>query len=121
MARRGIAVIFTLLGIAVFVSLAGFALLYFVVGREPSVPASGTLVLKVGGDLTEVSPNDVVAYVRGVRTQSLRSLVENLRKAKVDPRIKSALLEPTGIDSPFWAKIQEVRDAVLDFRKSGKP
>ena len=31
------------------------------------------------------------------------------------------LLKPTGFESPFWAKVQEVRDAVLDFKKSGKP
>ena len=30
------------------------------------------------------------------------------------------ILKPTGFDSPFWAKVQEIRDAVLDFRKSGK-
>ena len=31
------------------------------------------------------------------------------------------LLKPTGFESPFWGKVQEIRDAVLDFRKSGKP
>ena len=31
------------------------------------------------------------------------------------------LLKPTGFTSPFWGKVQEIRDAVLDFRKSGKP
>jgi protease-4 len=27
---------------------------------------------------------------------------------------------PSSFESPFWAKVQELRDAVLDFRKSGK-
>jgi protease-4 len=27
---------------------------------------------------------------------------------------------PRPLDSPFWGKVQELRDAVLDFRKSGK-
>ena len=27
---------------------------------------------------------------------------------------------PQTLDSPFWGKVQELRDAVLDFRKSGK-
>src|SRR5262249_51575002 len=36
-------------------------------------------------------------------------------------RIRGVLLKPTGFDSPFWGKVQEIRDAVLDFRKSGKP
>ena len=121
MARRGFAVLFTLLGVAVFISMVGFALLYLAFGREPAVPSNATLVLKVGGALVEMAPNDVVGYLRGTRTPTVRGIVDNLRKAKVDARVKGVLLKPTGFESPFWAKVQEIRDAVLDFRKSGKP
>ena len=121
MARRGFALLFTLLGIAFFISIVGFAALYLMVGREPAVPSNSTLVLRVGGSLAEVAPNDVIGYLRGVRTPTVRAVVDNLRKAKVDARVRSVLLKPTGFDSPFWAKVQEIRDAVLDFRKSGKP
>jgi protease-4 len=51
----------------------------------------------------------------------LRSLVETLRMAKRDSRIGSVLLLPTRLELPYWGKVQELRDAVLDFRKSGKP
>jgi len=119
MARRGFTVIFTLLGLAVFLSVAGFALLYFLVGREPSVASNSTLVLRVS-DLVETAPADVFGLVRSVKTPSVRSIVENLHKAKADPRVKNVLLKPAGLDGPFWGKVQEVRDAVLDFRKSGK-
>jgi len=121
MARRGFALLFTLLGIAFFISIVGFAALYLMVGREPAVPSNSTLVLRVGGSLAEVAPNDVIGYLRGVRTPTVRAVVDNLRKAKVDARVRSVLLKPTGFESPFWAKVQEIRDAVLDFRKSGKP
>ncbi len=121
MARRAFTILFTLLGIAVVVSIAGFTTLYLLFGREPAVPSSATLVLKVGGSLAEMAPTDVVGYLRGVRTPTVRTLVENLRKAKVDARVRGILLRPTGFDSPFWAKVQEIRDAVLDFKKSGKP
>ena len=121
MARRGFAILFTLLGVAFFLSIVGFALLYLAFGREPSVPSNATLVLRVGGALTELAPNDVVGYLRGVKTPTVRSIVDNLRKAKVDSRVRAVLLKPTGFDSPFWAKVQEIRDAVLDFKKSGKP
>src|SRR5262245_30111737 len=121
MARRGIAVLFMFLGVAVFLSITGFALLYLIFGREPPVSTNSTLVLKVGGDLTEVAPNDVVSYVRGVRAPTVRSVVDNLRKAKVDSRVRAVMLKPTGFQSPFWGKVQEIRDAVIDFRKSGKP
>jgi len=122
MARRGLAIIFTILGAAVVVSLAGLAILYFLVGREPRLPSNATLVLKVGGDLEEYSAPDVVGYLRGVGgAPTLRSIVDDLRKAKVDPRVRAVLLKPTGFSSPFWSKVQEVRDAVVDFKKSGKP
>ncbi len=121
MARGRFTLIFTILGIAVCVSIAGFVVLYLLVGREPSISANTTLVLKVGGDLSEVAPTNVVGYFRGASTPVVRTLVEDLRKAKVDTRIKSVLLKPTGFDSPYWGKVQEIRDAILDFRKSGKP
>ncbi|PYQ86523.1 MAG: signal peptide peptidase SppA [Acidobacteria bacterium] len=121
MARRGFAILFTLLGIAFFVSIVGFAILYFMFGREPAVPSNATLVLRVGGDLSEVVPADVVGYLRGVRTPTVRSVVDNLRKAKADGRVRAVMLKPTGFESPFWGKVQEIRDAVIEFKKSGKP
>ena len=72
MARRGFALLFTLLGAAVFISIVGFGLLYLAFGREPAVPTNSTLVLRVGGDLTEVAPSDFVSYVRGVKTPTVR-------------------------------------------------
>jgi protease IV len=121
MARRGFTVLFTVLGIAVFISIAGFALLYVLFGREPAVPSRSTLVLNVGGDLSEMEPADVVAYLRGGKRPTVRGVIDNLRKAKVDTRVRAVLLKPTGFTSPFWSKVQEIREAVIDFRKSGKP
>jgi protease IV len=121
MARRGMTVLFTLLGAAVFFSIAGFVALYLLFGREPAVASNSTLVLQVGGDLTEVAPEDVFGDRRGARVPTVRSIVDNLRKAKVDSRVRGVVLKPTTFSSPFWGKVQEIRDAVIDFRKSGKP
>src|SRR4029077_4481514 len=88
MARRGFAILFTLLGFALFVSIVGFGVMYLLFGREPAVPSSATLVLRGGGSLTELAPADVVGYLRGSKTPTVRSIVDNLRKAKVDPRVK---------------------------------
>ena len=121
MARRRFTIFFALLGAAFFISIVGFGLLYFLVGRTPSVPSNATLVMRVGGQLAEVAPANVVSYFRRVRTPTVRALVDDLRKAKVDPRIRAVLIKPTRFDSPFWAKVQELRGAILDFKKSGKP
>ena len=119
--RRGIAILFTLLGIAFFVSILGFTALYFLFGREPAVASNTTLVLRVGGNLTEVAPADVVGFLRGAKMPTVRSIVDNLRKAALDSRVRGVLLRPTGFESPFWGKVQEIRDAVVEFKKSGKP
>jgi protease-4 len=121
MARRRFAILFTILGVAFFISIVGFGLLYLTFGRQPSVPSNATLVLRVGGNLTETAPDDVVGYLRGTRTPTVRAFVESLHKAKVDKRIRAVLIKPTGFDSPFWGKVQEIRDAMLDFKTSGKP
>src|ERR1700694_1443164 len=110
MAKRRFLVLFTVLGIAVFLSMAGFALLYIAFGRAPNVPSDATLVLRVGGDLAEIAPADVVGYLRGVRTPTVRSFVDSLRKAKVDSRIRAVLVKPTGFASPYWGKGQEIRE-----------
>ena len=94
---------------------------WMVVLRGPSVPEHSTLILRIGGELVETPPNDVLGQVTGgARAQTVRGYVDALRRAKSDPRIDSVLIVPTPIQSPFWGKVQEIRDAVLDFRKSGK-
>jgi protease-4 len=121
MAKRGLVIVLTLLGIAVFLSFAAFGALYFFLGRAPAVPSRAMLILDVGGDLAESAPADVVTFIRGARTPTVRTIVETMRKAKTDSRVSALLLEPTGFSAPYWGKVQEIRDAVLDFKSSGKP
>ena len=46
--------------------------------------------------------------------------MDTLRKAKVDSRITSVVIRPTGT-AALWGKVQEVRDAIIDFKTSRKP
>lgn len=120
--RRGIAVVFGLIGLAAVMSVLAAIGFYLVGGREPAVPSASTLVVRVSGDLTELPPESLVGQlIRGPRPPSVRAIVENIRKAKVDKRVAALLVMPAGIEVPYWGKIQEIRDAVIDFRKSGKP
>ena len=91
------------------------------VRRTRSRRSSGnsTLVLKIGGDLQEMEPGGVIGQFFEA-PPTVRSLVESLRKAKVDNRISSVIIRPTGA-AALWGKVQEVRDAIIDFRRSGKP
>jgi protease-4 len=121
MARRGLAIVLTLLGAAFVVSFGSLMILYFMVGRGPSVPSNATLTLRLGGELAETEATDVFGLLSTSRAPTLRALIENLRKAKADSRVKAVLLEGTGFTTPYWAKLQELRAAIVDFRESGKP
>lgn len=111
----GLVILFVLVGLIAVIGA------WMVVGRGPSVPDHSTLVLRIGGELVETPPNDVVGQLTGgARAQTVSGYVDALRRAKSDPRIESVLIVPTPFQSPYWGKVQEIRDAVLDFRKSGK-
>lgn len=118
--RRGVGFVLTFIGLAVLVSLAGIVLMYFFVSRGPVVPASATLVLRPGGELQEIPPDDVVGQVFGRDVKTVHGFVESLRKAQRDPRIRTVLLMPSTLSLPYWGKVQELRNAILEFRKSGK-
>ncbi len=113
---KGVRFVVGFLLIATMVSVVAMLLLYVMVGREPEVPDRATLVLRPSGDMPEVLPQVIL----GNNELTVRAYVELIRKAKGDSRIKGILLRPGGISSPFWAKLQEIRSALEDFKTSGK-
>ena len=118
--KRGVRFVLVFISLAALMSMAGVVVMYLVLSRAPRVPPAAALVLRPGGELAEVVSNDVVNQVLGGSTQTVRGFVESLEKAKRDSRIRTVLLMPSGLSLPYWAKVQELRDAVTDFRKSGK-
>jgi protease-4 len=114
--KRAAWFVFVFLFVATLVSAAATLILYFTVGQGPAMPARATLVLSPAGDLPEALPN----VVFGSGELTVRAYVELIRKATSDPRITGILLRPGTLTSPFWAKVQEMRDALNDFRASGK-
>lgn len=116
---RGARFIFSFLLAAVLVSMAGVVVTYFVARRGPSVETNSVLWLRVPAMLGERAPDDVFGQLLGPR-DTVGSVVEALRKAKVDDRISAVVLLPS-YQSALWGKVQEIRDAVLDFRESTKP
>jgi protease-4 len=118
--RRGVVIVLSIIAFAVLISFTGVAIIYALISRGPSIQDDSTLVLRPGGTLQETVPDDVVGQLVDRDTTTVRGFVQSLQLAKRDPRITSVLLMPRPLDSPFWGKVQELRDAVLDFRKSGK-
>jgi protease IV len=118
--RRGVLLVLSLIGLAVVISMASVMLMFFAASRGPSVPSSATLILRPGGNLPEVEPDDVVGQVFGRDVNTVRGFVEALRKASRDSRVRGVLLRPSTLELPYWGKVQEMRDAITAFRKSGK-
>ena len=107
-----------LLVCAVLVSAALVAFSWVAFRRPPGVPDKGVLVLKLQGDLEELSTNPFDSLLQEPVT--MRGVAAALRAAKTDPRITGVLLRP--VQAPaLWGKVQELRDALVDFRSSGKP
>ena len=106
--------------IAVLLSVIALAVIFESMGR-PSVAQNSVLVLRVSGDLPDYAPEDPTARLLGIsQPQSFSSLMTQIRKAKVDNRIGAIMLD---INFPGigWGKADELRDAIKDFRGSGKP
>lgn len=116
--RRGVWIVLVLIILAVAISAMGLVAMALFVGRQPQVEGNSTLVLKVRGDLPEVEPMGVLGQFFEA-PPTVRSMVDALRKAKVDRRITSVIIRPTST-AALWGKVQEVRDAIVDFRRSGK-
>jgi protease-4 len=113
---KGVRFVIGFLLIATMVSVVAMLLLYVMVEQEPDVPERATLVLRPSGDIPEVLPQVIL----GEDELTVRAYIELIRKAKGDSRIKGILLRPGGLSSPFWAKLQEIRSALEDFKTSGK-
>ena len=105
----------------ILVALIGVGVLWLMFGKsEPSIRDNSVLVLRVAGSLPDYTPDDPFKKVFGGPDQSLTGLVMQFKKAKVDKRIKAILLD-INMSGVGWGKAEEIRDAIADFRSSGKP
>lgn len=107
--------VFFILLAATFVSF-----LYYEFAKVPTVKPGSCLEINLSGRLIEKSyPDFLSAFFMQQPPLSMYDIWTNMRKAKVDTKIDSILLRLGYVDAD-WAKINEIRDLVLDFRKSGK-
>jgi protease IV len=104
----------------VLVGIIGIALLAESMSK-PKISDNSVLVLKISGDLPDFAADDPTSRLFGIEPKtSFAGTLMHLRKAKIDSRIGGILLD---INFPGigWGKADELRDAIADFRTSGKP
>src|SRR5690242_8119386 len=119
--RKTVWIILGIFGALILVAILGIALLWIALRKgEPTIRDNSVLALRVAGSLPDYTPDDPLKKFFGGPDQSLSGLVMNFKKAKVDKRIKAILLDidTSGVG---WGKAEEIRDAITDFRSSGKP
>jgi protease-4 len=106
----------------VLVVMLGIALLIMSVrDSQPDVHDNSVLVLKVEGVIPDyVNEDPFASRFFGAPSQSLTGLIGQLKKAKKDKRITAVLLDVDFV-SMGWAKAEELREGIVDFKTSGKP
>lgn len=122
MTRTGKTVLWVVGILAALAVVAAVCLFAFVamLDNEPNVRDNSVLVLKVGGGLPDYVAEDPMNRLLGRDERSLTSLLTQLRKAKADKRVRGVLVE-LDMTGAGWGKAEEIRDAIKDFRASGKP
>lgn len=88
---------------------------------EVSIPSKTLLVIRLDRPLMDRSPKNpfFASLGNGGKTSGLNDYLENIKKAKSDPKIKGIFLDVSVIPTGF-STIDEIRDALIDFKKSGK-
>ena len=87
---------------------------------QESLPERIVLEIDFEREFAEYVPDDPLASILMEQTASARDIVDALQQAATDERVL-ALVARAGTPRMGLAEIQEVRDAVLAFRESGKP
>jgi len=117
-------VVLTISGIIlgfILIVFVGMAILVSAIrGEQPSIRDNSVLALRVSGPLPDYVPDNTLNRLFGNPPQSLGSLLAQFRKAKADKRIKAIILDVDASETG-WAKAEEIRGAIQDFRASGKP
>ena len=120
----------TVCGIAIFLLIAGLFLVISLAGMLASdsaptkVEDNSVFVIKLSGTISERAdegtPFDAVLGMGDMSAMGLDDLIASIRKAKDNDDIKGIYLEGgiTEFDAPATA--QQLRDALKDFKTSGK-
>ncbi|ANM29114.1 hypothetical protein ABI59_05120 [Acidobacteria bacterium Mor1] len=105
------------------VAMAGFlglALLTALSGSGESVPSKVLLELDLEQGMIEYRSPDPFAAFMNVEIPTLRELIDGLDRAADDRRVVGVIAN-IGAAPIGMAQAQELRDAILRFRQSGKP
>ncbi len=114
---------FWLVFVIVAVCMVGaFIILWRLAGNleKGGVAVGGVLHWRVEEAYAEERGNNFLGQVLHGRPPLMREVIFGLRRAAHDRRIRGLLLDVAAVPVD-WAKVEELRAAVREFRRSGKP
>lgn len=112
--------------------LTGFILVIFgllsIIGmaisseKSASIKNNSVLSINLSGQMTERVEDDFMTQLSGQVSNniSLEDFISGVRKAKNNDKIKGIYLEAGAFAPDSYASLQAARNALLDFKKSGK-
>lgn len=108
--------------LALVVLLAAFAALFAMkMNSSTKIEDGSWLHIDLYGQITEYDPpGGVLGEVTGGGGLTLQQILENLEKAEVDDRIEGVILQLSASHGAGMGKLEEIRNAVMRVRESGK-
>ena len=120
----------TICGLVIFTFIAGIIFLLSLANMAasgastPSVKSNSVFVLKLDGSVQERSeggtPLDFILSQGDMSVMGLDDILASIEKAKDHPDIKGIYIEGGATAFDYPATAQQIRDALKDFKKSGK-
>lgn len=117
----------TVVGIVAFLAIAGIFAVMSIIGMVASTEATknvsdnSVLVLNLSGNVEEQGGDNIIGKLTGntINTLGLNEILSAIKKAKDEPNIKGIYIEAGAFEAGY-ATLQEIRSALLDFKKSKK-
>ena len=105
----------------VLIVVIGFFAIASLKSKPPSIASNSTLILHLDGDVPEKPPMEFpIPFLEQRVPMTVQGVWSLLRRAAADPKIRAVVFEPQDL-SIGWARMQEIRADIEQFRKSGKP
>jgi len=113
----------------VLVSLIGFIFIISIMvssggSTTTSVQKNSVMQMDLNGSLEERTEENPLKGLKIVddkfSSYGLDDILRSIRKAKTNPNIRGIYIKATSLSGASFASIQEIRNGLIDFKKSGK-
>jgi protease-4 len=102
-----------------------FLILFFIIviwaaSKPARLPSNAVLVIDAEGEINEQRAPDLLADLTGNSTPVLHEYLDAIDAARGDSHIRGLVVRVAPL-ATGWAKLEEIRAHLMEFRKTGKP